>query len=126
MECSPKAQSPYPVPRVITLLLSRLLGGRCYNQRAVEADVDRHRASLRAVGHQRRLQAPGSRRAAEGRLVLSDQKDRVQTQFGEVAASYVTSRLHAEGEDLVQLVEWAEGGPDRVALDIATGCRCSW
>ncbi len=52
---------------------------------------------------------------------MSDQKDRVQTQFGEVAASYVTSRLHAEGEDLVQLVEWAEGGPDRVALDIATG-----
>jgi SAM-dependent methyltransferase len=48
-------------------------------------------------------------------------KARVQDQFGASAADYVASAGHAEGDDLAQLVAWAEGGPDRVALDVATG-----
>jgi SAM-dependent methyltransferase len=48
-------------------------------------------------------------------------KERVQAQFGRSAAAYVTSAVHAEGDDLEQLVAWAEGGADKVALDVATG-----
>ena len=46
---------------------------------------------------------------------------RVQAQFGESAAAYVTSAGHAAGEDLDQLLAWgAARRPDRV-LDLATG-----
>lgn len=48
-------------------------------------------------------------------------KARVQEQFGATAAAYVASAGHAAGDDLAQLVSWAEGGPERVALDVATG-----
>lgn len=48
-------------------------------------------------------------------------KARVMAQFGATASAYVASATHAEGEDLEQLVRWAEGGADRVALDVATG-----
>lgn len=48
-------------------------------------------------------------------------KERVQAQFGGSAEAYVVSATHAEGDDLDQLVAWAEGGPNRVALDVATG-----
>jgi SAM-dependent methyltransferase len=48
-------------------------------------------------------------------------KARVRDQFGASAAAYVASPGHAAGEDLAQLVAWAEGGADRVALDVATG-----
>src|SRR5258708_4188522 len=50
-----------------------------------------------------------------------DHKARIQAQFGRGAAGYVASPTHAEGEDLTQLVAWAEGGADRIALDVATG-----
>jgi SAM-dependent methyltransferase len=48
-------------------------------------------------------------------------KARVQAQFGAAAEAYVTSATHRGGDDLAQLVAWAEGGPDKRALDIATG-----
>ena len=48
-------------------------------------------------------------------------KARVQAQFAAAAEQYVTSATHAAGDDLEQLVAWAEGGPDRTALDVATG-----
>ncbi len=48
-------------------------------------------------------------------------KERVQAQFAATAEGYVASATHAGGDDLDQLVAWAEGGPDRVALDVATG-----
>jgi SAM-dependent methyltransferase len=48
-------------------------------------------------------------------------KARVQDQFGASAAAYVASAGHAAGEDLAQLVAWAEGGEERIALDVATG-----
>ena len=53
---------------------------------------------------------------------MSDaQARRVQEQFGASAAAYVTSRLHAAGEDLDRLLAWgAARRPDRV-LDVATG-----
>jgi SAM-dependent methyltransferase len=50
-----------------------------------------------------------------------DHKARVRAQFAATADAYVSSPTHAEGDDLDQLVRWAEGGPDRVALDVATG-----
>lgn len=49
------------------------------------------------------------------------QRDLVRGQFGATAAAYVSSYVHAGGPDLQQLVEWAEGGPDKSLLDIATG-----
>ena len=50
-----------------------------------------------------------------------DHKARVQEQFGGSAERYVASAGHAAGDDLDQIVVWAEGGPDRIALDVATG-----
>src|SRR5260370_38703554 len=45
----------------------------------------------------------------------------VQSQFGAAAADYVTSKVHASGQDLVWLVEAATlTGTERV-LDVATG-----
>jgi ubiquinone/menaquinone biosynthesis C-methylase UbiE len=46
---------------------------------------------------------------------------RVREQFGATAEDYVASRTHAAGDDLAQLVAWAEGGPAKRALDVATG-----
>lgn len=51
----------------------------------------------------------------------SEHKQQIQAQFGGSAEAYVVSATHAEGDDLDQLVAWAEGGPNRVALDVATG-----
>jgi ubiquinone/menaquinone biosynthesis C-methylase UbiE len=48
-------------------------------------------------------------------------KERVQAQFAAAAEEYVVSATHAAGDDLAHLVSWAEGGADRVALDVATG-----
>ena len=53
----------------------------------------------------------------------ADHKARVREQFGASAAAYVASAGHAAGADLAQLVAWAEGGADRVALDVATEMR---
>src|ERR1700736_2247621 len=50
-----------------------------------------------------------------------DHKERIQAQFGASAQGYVDSVTHASGDDLEQIVAWAEGGPDRTALDVATG-----
>ncbi|WP_248930172.1 class I SAM-dependent methyltransferase [Paenibacillus hamazuiensis] len=50
-----------------------------------------------------------------------DIKQQVQSQFGKNAANYVTSRLHAQGDDLKALVELAQAEGSRGALDIATG-----
>src|SRR5258707_8069919 len=50
-----------------------------------------------------------------------EHKERIQARFGASAQGYVDSTTHASGEDLGQIVAWAEGGPDRVALDVATG-----
>lgn len=52
---------------------------------------------------------------------MVDHKRRVQDQFGGSAEAYVASRGHAAGDDLAQLVAWAEGGPAKTALDVATG-----
>jgi ubiquinone/menaquinone biosynthesis C-methylase UbiE len=50
-----------------------------------------------------------------------EQTRRVQAQFGASAAAYVTSPLHAAGEDLDRLLAWgAARRADRV-LDVATG-----
>jgi ubiquinone/menaquinone biosynthesis C-methylase UbiE len=53
--------------------------------------------------------------------VTDAQARRVQAQFGASAAAYVTSPLHAAGEDLERLLAWgAARRPERV-LDVATG-----
>jgi ubiquinone/menaquinone biosynthesis C-methylase UbiE len=48
-------------------------------------------------------------------------KNLVQSQFGAVAESYVTSAIHAGGDDLARLVELAALRGDERVLDIATG-----
>ena len=52
---------------------------------------------------------------------MVEHKERVQAQFGASAEEYVVSAGHAAGDDLAQLVAWAEGGPEQVLLDVATG-----
>ena len=48
-------------------------------------------------------------------------KSLVQERFGAFAATYATSRPHAQGSSLLRLVELASPQPGWVALDIATG-----
>src|SRR5438093_709836 len=48
-------------------------------------------------------------------------KARVQEQFGPSAQSYVTSQVHAHGDDLELMVELAQLRGDERVLDIATG-----
>lgn len=52
---------------------------------------------------------------------MSDEKTLVQRQFGRTAQDYVTSRVHASGEDLRLLVDMADAQPAWQALDVATG-----
>ena len=53
---------------------------------------------------------------------MSDsQAKRVQSQFGAVAAAYVTSAGHAGGDDLDQLLAWGRALRPRRVLDVATG-----
>src|SRR5688500_5637600 len=49
------------------------------------------------------------------------QAQRVQAQFGAVAAAYVTSAGHAGGDDLEQLLAWGRALRPRRVLDVATG-----
>ena len=46
---------------------------------------------------------------------------RVQAQFGAVAAAYVTSAGHAGGDDLERLLAWGRALRPRRVLDVATG-----
>lgn len=52
---------------------------------------------------------------------MSDIKKDVQRQFGAAAASYVTSPVHARGESLAVLLEFAPPRAGWRVLDIATG-----
>ena len=49
------------------------------------------------------------------------QHEAVRRQFGARAPQYVVSEVHASGADLAQLRRWADGGPEKSLLDIATG-----
>lgn len=51
----------------------------------------------------------------------ADHKQRVRARFGSTAQDYVVSPGHRSGKDLARVVEWAAGGPNDRALDIATG-----
>lgn len=48
-------------------------------------------------------------------------KTLVQEQFGKTAASYITSKPHAQGKSLARLVELTEPQKDWRVLDVATG-----
>jgi SAM-dependent methyltransferase len=43
------------------------------------------------------------------------------TSWSDRAEAYRESPLHREGQDLDLIIEWAEPGPGRTALDVATG-----
>jgi ubiquinone/menaquinone biosynthesis C-methylase UbiE len=51
----------------------------------------------------------------------SAHKERVRSQFGSIAAEYVSSPGHRSGRDLDRLVEMARCKPTDHALDVATG-----
>ena len=52
---------------------------------------------------------------------MSDQKKRVQEQFGAHAAAYVSSQTHAAGDSLHRLIALMEIQPGWRVLDVATG-----
>lgn len=52
---------------------------------------------------------------------MDDHKSRVQAQFGAAASAYVTSTVHAQGEDLKRMVALADLKGHEKVLDIATG-----
>jgi ribonuclease HI len=62
---------------------------------------------------------PSSASARSGAATADSEKARAQ--FSRVAEGYVTSPVHAEGQDLVRIAAIAKGGPHDTALDIATG-----
>lgn len=53
--------------------------------------------------------------------MTESQAQKVQAQFGAVAAAYVTSAGHAGGEDLERLLAWGRALRPRRVLDVATG-----
>jgi ubiquinone/menaquinone biosynthesis C-methylase UbiE len=53
--------------------------------------------------------------------VSDDRARRIQQQFGDSAAAYVTSAGHAGGDDLEHLLAWGRALAPRTVLDIATG-----
>src|SRR5882757_9386245 len=62
-----------------------------------------------------------ARVGARGVVMELKSKSLVQERFGAFAATYATSRPHAEGNSLLRLVELAAPQPAWTALDIATG-----
>jgi ubiquinone/menaquinone biosynthesis C-methylase UbiE len=58
---------------------------------------------------------------AKGVVMELKSKSLVQERFGAFAATYATSRSHANGNSLVRLVELVAPQPSWIALDIATG-----
>jgi len=52
---------------------------------------------------------------------MSDIHEKVKTQFSKVASAYVTSSIHAKGEDLNVLLELAGDVTGKHVLDVATG-----
>src|SRR4029077_13546980 len=62
--------------------------------------------------------APSGRAAGE---VSDAHTRRVQEQFGGGAAAYVTSPLHAAGDDLDRLQAWGAARRAERVLDVATG-----
>ena len=52
---------------------------------------------------------------------MTDAETTVQAQFARAATAYVTSRTHAEGEDLARIVALAGATPQTSVLDVATG-----
>ncbi|SDJ83202.1 class I SAM-dependent methyltransferase [Sediminibacillus albus] len=54
-------------------------------------------------------------------MVNNSAKTDVQLQFGNNAANYVTSTVHAKGEDLAKLVKLLHWNGEETVLDIATG-----
>src|SRR5262245_18950999 len=55
------------------------------------------------------------------RRMTDGHKEAVRRHFGASADAYVTSRTHAEGEDLARLIELAAANGSETALDVATG-----
>jgi len=51
---------------------------------------------------------------------MSDEKEKVQQQFGQNAAAYITSTVHAKGSSLARLVQLTQPQPHWQVLDIAT------
>jgi ubiquinone/menaquinone biosynthesis C-methylase UbiE len=86
----------------------------------VESDVDlpgiRRRYTYDPAGNRLELMQR-VRGADDGEAV----KERVRAQFARTAAAYVSSRGHAEGRDLVRLVELAAPRATDIALDVSTG-----
>jgi ubiquinone/menaquinone biosynthesis C-methylase UbiE len=54
-------------------------------------------------------------------MTTHNHKDLVVAQFGPQAAAYVTSQVHAHGEDLQQLAAFVAGNPAARALDMGCG-----
>jgi ubiquinone/menaquinone biosynthesis C-methylase UbiE len=54
-------------------------------------------------------------------MIILDNKNDVQLQFGKSANSYVSSTIHKDGKDLQKLVEIVKMNGTEMLLDIATG-----
>jgi ubiquinone/menaquinone biosynthesis C-methylase UbiE len=52
---------------------------------------------------------------------MTDTRDLVKQQFGEHAAGYITSTVHAQGESLARLTDLTQPRRDWLVLDVSTG-----
>jgi ubiquinone/menaquinone biosynthesis C-methylase UbiE len=62
-----------------------------------------------------------NRNAAEGAIMSEDIHAKVKAQFSTTAQAYVTSNVHAKGDELKLLLELAGDVKNKRVLDIATG-----
>ncbi len=52
---------------------------------------------------------------------MSDLKSSIQHQFGTAASNYTTSNVHAKGEDLAKMLEFAQLTGEEIVLDAGSG-----
>jgi ubiquinone/menaquinone biosynthesis C-methylase UbiE/ribonuclease HI len=65
--------------------------------------------------------AHGSKSRNNAPYTATPDSEKARAQFAPVAEGYVTSPVHASGEDLARITALAAAGPHEIALDIATG-----
>lgn len=108
-------QDEIPLPRVKRFSFFDPFGNRIECVENVEQLNDRQAQAV-TQGLEPSLNASG--RSVEE---LSSEKEAVIAQFGKNAHQYVTSEIHAKGNDLQDLVSSISFQPGMTALDIATG-----
>lgn len=123
---SPELKILYDEARRLIRQLNRFEIGHVLRQKNRDADrlanAAMDRGTKRSSGPPRAVSGGSQTTPATPRAAaIAADSERARSQFSRVAEGYVTSPVHAEGEDLARILEIAKSGPHDSALDIATG-----